>query len=69
MSVFRIVIYGDDMLQAIVPNSAKPFNFQKAYGLSDEQVSCSASEPKQFLLEEARMYLAADMTFFLKVAI
>ncbi|GAA6216896.1 deoxyribonuclease-1-like [Lates japonicus] len=33
----RIVIYGDDMLQAIVPNSAKPFNFQKAYGLSDEQ--------------------------------
>ncbi|XP_071350178.1 deoxyribonuclease-1-like [Trachinotus anak] len=33
----RIVIYGDDMLQAIVPNSAKPFNFQKAYGLSEEQ--------------------------------
>ncbi|XP_060925991.1 deoxyribonuclease-1-like [Limanda limanda] len=33
----RIVVYGDDMLQAIVPNSAKPFNFQKAYGLSDEQ--------------------------------
>uniref|UniRef100_A0A665X9W0 Deoxyribonuclease n=1 Tax=Echeneis naucrates TaxID=173247 RepID=A0A665X9W0_ECHNA len=33
----RIVIYGDDMLQAVVPNSAKPFNFQKAYGLSEEQ--------------------------------
>ncbi|XP_068450693.1 deoxyribonuclease 1 like 4, tandem duplicate 1 [Clinocottus analis] len=33
----RIVVYGDDMLQAVVPNSAKPFNFQKAYGLSDEQ--------------------------------
>uniref|UniRef100_A0A8C6SF75 Endonuclease/exonuclease/phosphatase domain-containing protein n=1 Tax=Neogobius melanostomus TaxID=47308 RepID=A0A8C6SF75_9GOBI len=32
----RIVVYGDDMLQAIVPKSAKPFNFQKAYGLSDE---------------------------------
>ncbi|XP_049431018.1 deoxyribonuclease-1-like [Epinephelus fuscoguttatus] len=33
----RIVVYGDDMLQAIVPNSAKPFNFQKAYRLSEEQ--------------------------------
>lgn len=34
----RIVVYGDDMLQAVVPNSAKPFNFQKAYRLSEEQV-------------------------------
>ncbi|XP_059184089.1 deoxyribonuclease-1-like [Centropristis striata] len=33
----RIVVYGDDMVQSIVPNSAKPFNFQKAYGLIDEQ--------------------------------
>lgn len=33
----RIVVYGDDMLQAVVPNSAKSFNFQVAYGLSDEQ--------------------------------
>ncbi|KAM9361935.1 deoxyribonuclease 1 like 4, tandem duplicate 1 isoform 2-T2 [Symphorus nematophorus] len=33
----RIVVYGDDMLQAVVPNSAKPFNFQKAYGLSEEK--------------------------------
>ncbi|XP_040015576.1 deoxyribonuclease 1 like 4, tandem duplicate 1 isoform X1 [Xiphias gladius] len=33
----RIVIYGDDMLRSIIPNSAKPFNFQKAYGLSEEQ--------------------------------
>ncbi|KAM9860080.1 deoxyribonuclease 1 like 4, tandem duplicate 1 [Aulostomus maculatus] len=33
----RIVVYGDDMFQAVVPNSAKPFNFQKAYGLSYEQ--------------------------------
>ncbi|CAB1315586.1 unnamed protein product [Coregonus sp. 'balchen'] len=32
----RIVIYGDDMLDAIVPNSAKAFNFQIAYGLSEE---------------------------------
>ncbi|XP_015250921.1 PREDICTED: deoxyribonuclease-1-like isoform X2 [Cyprinodon variegatus] len=33
----RIVVYGDDMLQAVVPQSAKPFNFQKAYNLSEEQ--------------------------------
>merc|ERR1719498_801137 len=33
----RIVVYGDDMLQAVVPNSAKPFNFQKVYGLEEEQ--------------------------------
>ncbi|XP_041639256.1 deoxyribonuclease 1 like 4, tandem duplicate 1 [Cheilinus undulatus] len=32
----RIVVYGDDMLQAVVPDSAKPFNFQKAYSLSQE---------------------------------
>ncbi|XP_062272003.1 deoxyribonuclease gamma-like [Scomber scombrus] len=33
----RIVIYGDDMLHAVVPNSAKPFNFHRAYGLTEEQ--------------------------------
>ncbi|XP_069568774.1 deoxyribonuclease 1 like 4, tandem duplicate 1 [Brachyistius frenatus] len=33
----RIVVYGDDMLRAVVPNSAKPFNFQEAYGLSEEK--------------------------------
>ncbi|XP_074528427.1 deoxyribonuclease 1 like 4, tandem duplicate 1 isoform X2 [Halichoeres trimaculatus] len=33
----RIVVYGDDMLHAVVPNSAKPFNFQEAYRLSQEQ--------------------------------
>ncbi|KAM4588927.1 deoxyribonuclease 1 like 4, tandem duplicate 1 isoform 2-T2 [Odontesthes bonariensis] len=33
----RIVIYGDDMLHAVVPDSAKPFNFQSEYGLTDEQ--------------------------------
>ncbi|XP_056156873.1 deoxyribonuclease 1 like 4, tandem duplicate 1 [Lampris incognitus] len=33
----RIVVYGDDMVEAIVPNSAKPFNFQMAYGLTEGQ--------------------------------
>ncbi|KAJ8371501.1 hypothetical protein AAFF_G00307800 [Aldrovandia affinis] len=32
----RIVVYGDDMLEAVVPNSAKPFNFQKAFRLTEE---------------------------------
>ncbi|XP_061687526.1 deoxyribonuclease 1 like 4, tandem duplicate 1 isoform X4 [Syngnathoides biaculeatus] len=34
----RIVVYGDDMLRAVVPRSARPFNFQKAFDLSDEQM-------------------------------
>ncbi|XP_075880914.1 deoxyribonuclease 1 like 4, tandem duplicate 1 [Nelusetta ayraudi] len=33
----RIVVYGDDMLRAIVPNSARTFDFQKIFGLSYEQ--------------------------------
>lgn len=28
------------MLAAIMPNSAKPFNFQKEYGMTEEMVSC-----------------------------
>ncbi|XP_034021837.1 deoxyribonuclease-1-like isoform X2 [Thalassophryne amazonica] len=34
----RIVVYGDAMLKAVVPNSAKPFNFQEEFDLSDEMV-------------------------------
>ncbi|XP_043977081.1 deoxyribonuclease-1-like [Gambusia affinis] len=33
----RIVVYGDKMLQAVVKNSAKAFNFQEEYKLSNEQ--------------------------------
>lgn len=32
----RIVVYKDDMFDAVVPGSAKPFNFQAAYKLSEE---------------------------------
>lgn len=32
----RIVVYKDDMFDAVVKGSAKPFNFQKAYKLSEE---------------------------------
>ncbi|XP_045884617.1 deoxyribonuclease-1-like [Micropterus dolomieu] len=31
----RIVVFGDDMYKAVVPNSAKSFDFQNAYNLSD----------------------------------
>ncbi|XP_013874590.1 deoxyribonuclease gamma [Austrofundulus limnaeus] len=32
----RIVVYGSEMLDAIVPDSAKAFNFQKEFKLTDE---------------------------------
>ncbi|XP_054902320.1 deoxyribonuclease-1-like [Poeciliopsis prolifica] len=32
----RIVVYGDDLLATIVPNSAKAFNFQKELNLTNE---------------------------------
>lgn len=35
---FRIVVYKDDLLNAVVRNSAKPFNFHEAYELSEEEV-------------------------------
>lgn len=34
-------MYGEDVLAAIVPNSAKPFNFQKEFALTEEMVNCS----------------------------
>ncbi|CAL9702644.1 unnamed protein product [Knipowitschia caucasica] len=33
----RIVVYGKDMLAAIVPNSAKTFNFHKEFGMTEEK--------------------------------
>uniref|UniRef100_A0A3Q1EWE3 Deoxyribonuclease 1 like 4, tandem duplicate 1 n=1 Tax=Acanthochromis polyacanthus TaxID=80966 RepID=A0A3Q1EWE3_9TELE len=32
----RIVVYGEDMLGAIVPNSAKAFNFHKEFSMTEE---------------------------------
>ena len=32
------------MLQAVVPHSAKAFNFHDAYNLSEEMVSCGVSQ-------------------------
>ncbi|XP_049434588.1 deoxyribonuclease-1-like isoform X2 [Epinephelus fuscoguttatus] len=33
----RIVVFGQTMLKAVVPGSAKPFNFQRAFRLTDEE--------------------------------
>ncbi|MCI4390277.1 hypothetical protein PGIGA_G00120680 [Pangasianodon gigas] len=33
----RIVVYKDETLKAVVPDSAKPFNFHKAFKLSEEK--------------------------------
>uniref|UniRef100_A0A3B5MVA4 Deoxyribonuclease n=1 Tax=Xiphophorus couchianus TaxID=32473 RepID=A0A3B5MVA4_9TELE len=42
----RIVVYGDKMLQAVVKNSAKAFNFQEEYRLSNEQLDVKDKKPK-----------------------
>ncbi|KAG9465036.1 hypothetical protein GDO78_019033 [Eleutherodactylus coqui] len=34
----RIVVHGEELLKGIVPRSAKPFNFKKKLGLSEEEV-------------------------------
>ncbi|XP_018414654.1 PREDICTED: deoxyribonuclease-1-like [Nanorana parkeri] len=33
----RIVVHGEEFLKAIIPGSAKPFNFQKKLGLAEEE--------------------------------
>ncbi|XP_024857949.1 deoxyribonuclease 1 like 4, tandem duplicate 1 [Kryptolebias marmoratus] len=51
----RIVVYGDDMLHAVVPKSAKTFNFQKAFNLTDEQaLKVSDHYPVEVELKSAR---------------
>lgn len=40
----RIVVYGETMLKAVVPGSAKSFNFQKEFKLSDEEVRLTEVE-------------------------
>ncbi|XP_064161313.1 deoxyribonuclease-1-like [Anguilla rostrata] len=48
----RIVVYGDDMLEAIVPNSAQPFDFPQAYGLTEDMaLSISDHYPVEVTLK------------------
>ncbi|CAM4661166.1 unnamed protein product [Leuciscus chuanchicus] len=54
----RIVVYGDDMLNAVVPNSAKSFNFQKAFKLKDEDtLKVSDHYPVEVELKNKRKQL------------
>ncbi|XP_028285029.1 deoxyribonuclease-1-like [Parambassis ranga] len=48
----RIVVYGDHMLEAVVPGSAKSFNFQTEFKLTDEEaLSISDHYPVEVELE------------------
>ncbi|XP_042560540.1 deoxyribonuclease 1 like 4, tandem duplicate 2 [Clupea harengus] len=51
----RIVVYQKDMLQAVVPHSAKAFNFHDAYNLSEEMaLSISDHYPVEVTLRPAK---------------
>ncbi|XP_059425056.1 deoxyribonuclease gamma-like [Carassius carassius] len=53
----RIVVYGDDMYDAVVPNSAKPFNFQEAYNLTyEETIKVSDHYPVEVQLKRKRKH-------------
>lgn len=66
MCLLRIVVYGDDMLRAIVPNSARTFNFQKIFGLSYEQVCrCTSVLLRHQLMELFVLSLKGQMLFFI----
>ncbi|XP_063071158.1 deoxyribonuclease 1 like 4, tandem duplicate 2 [Engraulis encrasicolus] len=57
----RIVVYQQDMLQAVVPHSAKAFNFQEAYNLSEEvALSISDHYPVEVTLRSAKRAAAAQ---------
>ncbi|KAM6927279.1 deoxyribonuclease gamma-like, partial [Xenentodon cancila] len=48
----RIVVFGEDMLDSVVPGSAKAFNFQKKFKLTDEEArSISDHYPVEVELE------------------
>ncbi|GAA6230628.1 deoxyribonuclease-1-like [Lates japonicus] len=55
----RIVVYGQTMLDAIIPSSAKSFNFQKAFKLTDEQtLSISDHYPVEVELKTSQKHKA-----------
>lgn len=38
LSVYRVVLHGDKMIQAVKPTSLDVFDFRQAYGLTELQV-------------------------------
>ncbi|XP_045884618.1 deoxyribonuclease-1-like [Micropterus dolomieu] len=61
----RIVVFGDYMYNAVVPYSAKPFNFQDAYGLSNADTrAISDHYPVEVELEEEEELEEEDYSLF-----
>ncbi|XP_071349847.1 deoxyribonuclease-1-like isoform X2 [Trachinotus anak] len=55
----RIVVYGQTMLKAVVPGSAKPFNFQIKFKLTDEEtLSISDHYPVEVELKTSQKHKA-----------
>ncbi|XP_023248842.1 deoxyribonuclease-1-like [Seriola lalandi dorsalis] len=55
----RIVVYGDAMLEAVVPRSAKSFNFQRKFKLTDkETLSISDHYPVEVELKSSQKHKA-----------
>ncbi|XP_022604569.1 deoxyribonuclease-1-like [Seriola dumerili] len=53
----RIVVYGDTMLEAVVPRSAKSFNFQRKFKLTDkETLSISDHYPVEVELKSSQKH-------------
>uniref|UniRef100_A0A3B1J497 Deoxyribonuclease n=1 Tax=Astyanax mexicanus TaxID=7994 RepID=A0A3B1J497_ASTMX len=51
----RIVVYGKNMLDGVVPNTAKAFNFQKEYSLTEEEaLKVSDHYPVEVELKERK---------------
>ncbi|XP_040890982.1 deoxyribonuclease 1 like 4, tandem duplicate 2 [Toxotes jaculatrix] len=59
----RIVVYGDAMLKAIVPGSARSFNFQREFKLTDEEtLSISDHYPVEVELKTSQKRKAPSKT-------
>ncbi|XP_077696350.1 deoxyribonuclease gamma-like [Eretmochelys imbricata] len=52
----RIVVQGDELLRAVVPGSAKPYNFARSLGLSEEE----ALQVSDHYPVEVNLYLAGQ---------
>ncbi|XP_034001525.1 deoxyribonuclease-1-like 1 isoform X2 [Trematomus bernacchii] len=64
----RIVVHGERFARSVVPTSAAPFNFQKAYRLSEEQaLDVSDHYPVEVLLKGAADRVSLSVGTFLSL--
>ncbi|XP_011600822.2 deoxyribonuclease-1-like [Takifugu rubripes] len=57
----RILVYGDDMLAAVVPKSAKPFDFHKEFHMTEEMaLEVSDHYPVEVELRKASPFWTTD---------